>query len=131
MRKSERKEPSPLGLEVETAVECDGRFERHQPNRLYQCTYRTRTGGTVFAFERVTKQAIRFWLPATDAVKKAAAEEGITVSVVSIPYSDPSDPERYGRLSTLEFVPELKDERLLPVPVRSAAQALRVLSALL
>ena len=130
MRKTERKEPSPLGLEIEVAVERDGRFERHQPNRLYQCTYRTRSGGTVFAFERVTKQAVRLWLPATEAVKKAVAAEGIIAPAVSIPYSDPDDPGRYGRLSTLEFVPELKDEPLLPVPVVSAAQALRILSVL-
>lgn len=130
MTKREPKKPSRLGLEIEAAVERDPRFERHQPNRLYQCTFRTVEGRKVFAFERVTLDAIRFWLPPTEAVKKAVAAEGILVPEISIPYPDRNDPDRYGRLSNLLSVSELKDEPLLPVPVTSAGQALRILSAL-
>jgi hypothetical protein len=127
MKKREPKKPSRLGLEIEAAVERDPRFERHQPNRLYQCTFRTVEGHKVFAFERVTLNQIRLWVPPTDAIKAVAVDDGITVPEVSIPYLVP---DRYGRLSTLEFVPELKDEPLLPLPVASAGQALRILSAL-
>ncbi|MBB3020414.1 hypothetical protein FHR70_003495 [Microvirga lupini] len=130
MKKREPKKPSRLGLEIEAAVERDPRFERHQPNRLYQCTFRTVEGREVFAFERVTLDAIRFWLPPTEAVKKAVTAEGIVVPEISIPYPDRNDPERYGRLSNLLGVPELKDEPLLPVPIMSADQAIRILAAL-
>ncbi|MBM1170202.1 hypothetical protein [Microvirga arabica] len=126
----EPKKPSRLGLEIEAAVERDPRFERHQPNRLYQCTFRTVAGRRVFAFERVTLDAIRFWLPVTEVVKKAVAAEGIVVPEISISYPDRNDPDRYGRLSNLLGVPELRNRPLLPVPVTSAGQALRVLSAL-
>jgi hypothetical protein len=130
MKKRVLKKPSCLGLEIEAAVERDRRFERHQPNRLYHCTFRTVVGRKGFAFERVTLEAIRFWLPPSAAVKKAVAAEGIMVPEISIPYPDRNDPDRYGRLSNLLGIPELKDEPLLPVTVTSAGQALRVLSVL-
>jgi len=130
MKKREPKKPSRLGLEIEAVVERDGRFERHQQNRPYQCTFRTVATRSVFAFERVALGAIQFWLPPTDAIKKAVAVEGIVAPEVSFPYPDRNDPDRYGRLSNLQSVPELKDAPLLPVRVTSAAQALRILSEL-
>lgn len=129
-RKTEPKVPSKLGLAVQAAIDADGRYVGHQPDRLYQCTYRTRAGGTVFAFERVTASAINLWLPATSEVIQAAARAGIVVPNVSRPYPDTSRPERYGRLSTLANVPELRDVDLLAVKVSSAGQALAVLGAL-
>lgn len=129
-RRTEPRVPSKLGLAIEAAVDADPRFVVHQPERLYQCTYRTRVGGTVFAFERTTEKAINMWLPATSAVASAAAKAGIVVPNVSRPYPDPGKPERYGRLSTLAYVPELKDADLLPIKVASEREALAVLSAL-
>lgn len=128
-RKSEPKLPSPLGLEVEAAVERDPRYVRHRNNVQYLCTFRT-VGGTVFGMERVTQGAINLWLPPTPEITAAIAREGIFVSHIKIPWPDPGDPEKYGRISSLKSVPELRDEPLLPVPVSSAQQALAVLAAL-
>lgn len=61
-KKSEPKQPSRLGLEIEAAIERAPRYVRHRENILYLCTFRT-TGGTVFGVERVTINAINLWVP--------------------------------------------------------------------
>lgn len=124
------KKPSRLGLSIQSAIESAPRFVKHQPDRQYQCTFRTVGSGRVFAVERVTENAIRLWLPSRDRVSAALDSEGLIVLQMSLPYPDREHPERYGRLSSLKSVPELRDERLLPVPVSSPDQALRILSAL-
>ena len=128
-KKSEPKTPSPLGLEIEAAVEGDPRYRRHRANVLYLCTFRT-VAGTVFGFERVTRNAIRLWLPPTGGVKAAIAAEHLHVPTISRPWPDLVEPKRYGRISSLRSIPELRDEPLLPVPVTSAQQALVILTSI-
>ena len=122
--------PSRLGREVEDAIVRSGAFERFRDDVQYMCFYRSKKSGRHFGFERVTESAIRIWLPPTPAILAALSGEGMNVPEVSRPLANPDDPERYGRISSLKHVPELRDLDLLPVPVTSGAQALRVLSAL-
>jgi hypothetical protein len=116
---------SPLGQEIEDAVLANARYARHDYHAR-MCTFRTRAG-TVFAFERVTKNAINFWLLPTAAVEAAARHEGIR-AVLRVPCPTGG---LYGRLHALKSIHELKDQPLLRVPVRSAPQAERILAALL
>jgi hypothetical protein len=123
------RKPSVRGLEIEAAILADGSYVRHQDERLYLGVFRT-AAGTVFAVERVTIDFIRMWLLPTPAVEAAVAAERILVPALSLPNSKPDDPNLYGRLSSLEQVPELEREALLPVKVTSAPQAMRILAAL-
>lgn len=127
--KRPRREPSKLGREIHDAIAADPRFEEHREAKHYLCTYRT-VGRSVFGFERVTTSAIILWLPAIPEVEKAARAEGIVVPDRSLPYPYPAEPERYGRLATLEQVPELEVAALYPIKVTSDRQALAVLAAL-
>jgi hypothetical protein len=126
--KSGGRAPSPLGDAIHSAVEASGRYEIHQPGRLYHHTLRTRDGGTVFAIERCTKTAIILWVPASPELADLIAVRGITVPQVSLPY--PGGPAKYGRLSTLEQVPELAGACLFPVKVTTPGEALAVLELL-
>lgn len=128
--KRERKVPSRLGLDIQAAVAADPRFQEHRPEKLYRCIYRTRRSGTVFAFERVTLDFIRFWIPASPAIEAALTSKGIAVSKISRPNPSASDPTLYGRHSALKAIPELKDEALFPITVTSVGQALVILGAL-
>lgn len=129
LRASGGKMPSKLGQEVHDAVASDPRFVRHDDDKQYLCTYRT-LGGTVFGFERVTKNAIILWLPAILDVEKAARAEGIVVPDRSLPYPYPDKPDLYGRLATLKQVPELEAATLYPIKVTSDRQAVAVLATL-
>ena len=128
-RKTEPKVPSPLGLAIQAAVDASGLCTVHQPDRLYQCTYQLIASGTVFAFERVTKNHITIWLPATAAVETAVTSQGIVIPSISVPYPYTDEPERYGRLSSLKQVPELANEKLFAVKVVSVGQIMGILGA--
>jgi hypothetical protein len=120
--------PSPLGSAIEATIERDQRFSRYREPVQYLCSYRTPTG-QVFAFERTTKTHIRLWLPANEMVRAAAEKIGLSVTK-SVPNTDRSSKARYGRLSSLKRIPELRNAVLYAVPVTSSAQALAVLEAL-
>jgi len=49
---------------------------------------------------------------------------------LTIPYPDPTDTKRYGRIHSLTSIPELADEPLYKVAVTTPGEALAVLSAL-
>ncbi len=122
------KEPSALGAAIEAAIEGDKRFTRERDPIQYLCVYKT-IAKSVFAFERITKNQIIFWLPDLPMIKKIAEENEIKIER-SIPWPDPSDSEKYGRLSSLEFIPQLRDEPLWKVHVESPTESLLILSAL-
>jgi hypothetical protein len=94
----------------------------------YLAFYRT-AGGQVFAFERVTKSQITLWLPKNEAVRLAAEEEALLVTK-SVPYPDRTKPTRYGRISSLKPIPELRDAALYRIAVTSAGQAIAVVGSL-
>ncbi|HEY8070813.1 MAG TPA: hypothetical protein VIE47_02450 [Methylocystis sp.] len=120
--------PSTLGAAIEAAVEGDERFTREREPIKYRCCYKTKTN-TVFAFERVTADQINFWLPDLPMIKKIAEENGIKIER-SIPWSDPSDSKKYGRISSLKSIPQLGDKPLWKVQVKSPTEAFLILSAL-
>lgn len=105
-------------------------FEEHRPEGLYQFAYCARGVGDVFAFEQVTPEFIRFCIPASSMTESALVWKGITVPEISLSHPYPDDPGRYGRLSALKAVPELREEALFPIKVSNVAQALAVLDAL-
>jgi hypothetical protein len=113
---------------VEAAIKRDERFSQHRKPVQYLYCYRTLTG-QVFAFERVTKTQIRFWLPASEAVRTASEKAGLTITK-SLPNMDRSGDGGYGRISSLKAIPELRDATLYTVPVMSADQALTLVAAL-
>jgi hypothetical protein len=119
------KSPSALGTEIESAVAA--RYVRHRNNVQYLGCFRT-AKGSVFAFERVTLKHINLWLPEQDAAKREA--ERVASSVVrSVPWPNGRG-SNYGRISSLESVPELCDEPLLRIQVVSASDAIQILEAL-
>ena len=120
--------PSALGAAIEAAVDDDERFAREREPIKYRCCYKTKTS-TVFAFERVTADQINFWLPDLPIIKKIAEENGIQIEH-SIPWPDRSDSKKYGRISSLKSIPQLRDEALWKVQVKSPTEALLILSAL-
>lgn len=83
----------------------------------------------MFAFERVTKAQITLWLPETEAVRSAAEKEALVVRK-SVPFPDPTKPTRYGRISSLRPIPELRDAALYRIAVTSAGQAIAVVGSL-
>src|SRR5262245_14382368 len=107
--------PSNLGMAIEGAFRRDARFQQHREPIQYLCCYKTRLGA-VFAFERVTLDHITLWLPEDERVRSVAEKEGLSV-VKSAPYSDPSNPDRYGRISSLQPIPELRDASLYRIAV--------------
>jgi hypothetical protein len=123
------KAPSSLGASIEAAIDSDPRFHRHREPIQYLCCYRT-TKGQVFAFERVTASHITLWMPEIEPVRRAAEREYLSV-VRSVPRSNPAEPTRYGRLSSLESVPELRDAVLYRIRVGSVGQAVALAGALI
>jgi hypothetical protein len=122
------KAPSPLGAAIDAAVDRDTRFLRHRAPVQYLCCFRT-AGGRVFAYERMTKSQITLWLPEDAAVRSAAEKEGLKITK-SVPFSNRAIPKRYGRLSSLKAIPELRDAVLYRIVVTSAGQAIAVVGAL-
>jgi hypothetical protein len=121
------KEPSALGTSIESAIGHDSRFQRHREPIQYLSCYRT-ISERVFALERVTRTQLTLWLPEDEKVRLAAEKLGLEV-VKSVPRVP--DPSKYGRLSSLQSVPELRDASLYRVTVTSAPQAISVLEALI
>ncbi len=122
------KAPSPLGAAIEAAVDRDIRFRRHREPVQKMCYYQT-VGGRVFAFQRDTVTMINLWLPEDEAVRLVAEKEGLIVTR-SVPFPDPTKPELYGRISSLETISELRDVPLYRIAVTSAGQAIAVVGAL-
>lgn len=122
------KAPSSLGSAIEAAIERDGRFRRHREPVQYLCCYRT-TSGRVFAIERVTKTQIRLWFPADESVRLVAENDGLTVTKRE-PHAGSADGARYGRISSLKSIPELRDAILYTTAAKSPAQAMAVVGAL-
>jgi hypothetical protein len=120
--------PSALGPKIEAVIDRDRRFRLHRKAVKYLCCYRSATG-QVFAFERVTEKHITFWMPDDDAVMTAAAAEGLEVAR-SVPWPNPEQPHLYGRLSSLESIPELRDRTLYRIAVTTVGQALAIAGAL-
>ncbi|PZR90875.1 MAG: hypothetical protein DI537_17515 [Stutzerimonas stutzeri] len=119
---------SRLGLEIETALKAHPLIRPHGPAKLYLQAYVT-NGGFVFAAERVTISHINLWTPPDHRVWKEAQAIGAAAEVRE-PFDKP-DPEKYGRLSSLEYVNELAYLTLFCIPVASAADALEVVAPLL
>ena len=120
--------PSRLGTAIEVAIEGDKRFTRERDPIQYLCVYKT-IGRSVFAFERITLNQIVFWLPDMPMVKKIAEESGYKIKH-SIPWPERPARENYGRLSSLEYIPQLGDQPLWSVQIKSPSEALLMLSAL-
>jgi hypothetical protein len=89
------------------------------------CTFCTQRG-TDFAFERVTINTNNLWPLPTYAVQKAAQREGVCAKL------KPPGPKgkKYGRLSALNSIAELKDQPLLVVPVCSVPQTAHMFAPL-
>lgn len=119
--------PSALGASIQAAIEGDARFEPYRAHIQYLCCYRTKSDH-VFACERTTKNQITLWLPENDDVRRLAELHGLKIAR-SVPASTSTD-GRYGRLSSLKSVPELRSAPLYRVQVTTAGQAIRVLEAL-
>lgn len=119
---------SVLGTEIEVAIENDERFTRQRDPIKYLCCYKTKAN-TVFAFERTTINQINFWLPDLPEVKRIAEANGNSIEC-SIPWQDRSASGKYGRLSSLKSIPELRDKALWKVKVNSPTEAISILSAL-
>ena len=83
----------------------------------------------MFAFQRDTVTMINLWLPEDEAVRLVAEKEGLIVTR-SVPFPDPTKPELYGRISSLETISELRDVPLYRIAVTSAGQAIAVVGAL-
>ncbi len=119
---------SALGATIEAAIDRDTRFRLHREPVKYLCCYRT-LAGRVFAFERVTQKHVIFWMPADGAVVAVALSRGPDFTPSS-PWSDPEQPDRYARISSLKSIPELRDAKLYRIPVTTVAQALAIAEAL-
>ncbi|MBJ6127387.1 hypothetical protein [Microvirga splendida] len=120
------KAPSKVGTEVEQAIEASGRFRRHLPDHTqYLCCYRTETG-IPFAVERVTENGVRVWFLEDERLKSALASKGFEPNL-NMPWQVPG---KYGRNSNLKRIAEFKDAPLYWVTVRSAGEALSVVSLL-
>ncbi|MFC5507595.1 hypothetical protein [Bosea massiliensis] len=119
---------SRLGLEIETALKAHPLIRPHGPGKLYLQAYVT-NGGFVVAAERVTVNHINLWTPPDYRVWKEALAIGASIEVRD-PFDKP-DPEKYGRLSSLEHINELAYLTLFCIPVTSSADAIKVLAPLL
>jgi hypothetical protein len=119
------KTTSALGQAIEDLIAAEPAFIRHRKNVKYVCCFRN-SRGSVFAFERVTVKHINLWLPDNAAAKAAAEKLGLLVDL-SVPWTIP---EKYGRISSLKSIEELRDEPLFRVQVTTPAEAIAVLSAL-
>lgn len=122
------KAPSPLGAAIEAAIDRDIRFRRHR-GPVQKMYYYETVAGRVFAFQRDTVTVVNLWLPEDEAVRLAAEKEGLVV-IRSVPFPDPTKPELYGRISSLETISELRDAPLYRIAVTSAGQAIAVVGAL-
>ncbi len=120
---------SPLGAEIEDAVARNPAFHRHRDNVQYLCCYQT-SGGTIFAFERVTSRHINLWIPEESEKARRIAESFGSQVERKVPWPDPLKPHLYGRISSLKSIPELRDRILYKVPIATSADALAVLAAL-
>lgn len=120
--------PSRLGLEIETALKAHPLIRPHGSGLLYLQAYVT-NGGFVFAAERVTVSQINLWIPPDYRVWKAALAIGVDIEVRE-PFDKPN-PEKYGRLSSLEHINELAYLTLFKASVTSAADAVQVVNPLL
>lgn len=121
------KEPSALGAAIESAIRRDPRYQRYREPVQYLSFYKT-ASGRVFAFERVTTTQITLWLPEDEKVRLAAENAGLKV-IKSVPRV--AGQGQYGRLSSLQSVPELRDASLYRIAVTSPSQALSILEALI
>jgi len=128
LKEATLKEPSKIGAAIEQAIDRDSRYRRPRDLVQYACFYQT-PGGNTFAVERVTLKQVRLWLPENEDARTTAEKEGLVVAK-SVPYSEPSHPRRYGRLSSLKSVPELSNAVLYVTAVVSVNQALVILGAL-
>jgi len=116
------KAPSPLGVEIESAVEA--RFTRHCDPVQYLATFRT-SKGTVFAMERVTQGHINLWLPEQDEVRSEAEQAGLSIEK-TVAWAN-GRAGHYGRISSLKSIPTLSEAPLFRVRVSSVGDALKIL----
>ena len=122
-------EVSKLALLIEAKLKDHPNIRLYGPQRLYLQGYIT-AAGFVFAAERRGDEAVILWLPPDIRARRIADEMGL-VAEVSEPYPDPQGPHAYGRLSSIEQMPEIAFLTLLRVEVTSPSDALKVLDPIL
>lgn len=116
------KPPSALGASIAALVSSDRSLSPERPPTQYLCAYRTERG-LRFAFERVTRSAIRFWVEADDRLARRLDAAGL-----------PRHASRaglgglYGRNSNLK--PIFGDVDLFWISATSLDDAQRILDAL-
>ncbi len=120
------RELSKIGIEIEGAIARN--FVRHSESVKYMSYFRT-PGGSVFGVEQGTSNHINLWLPEQEDVRRAAEDATLPVDrKVAWPNGRDS---RYGRISSLKSIPELRDAPLLKVQVTTVGESMRVVHALL
>src|SRR5574338_737667 len=110
--------PSPLGLEIEEALDRCGYTVDRAGHTQYLLRYRTNTG-VPFAVGRTAKTGVLFWLSADERFRTSIEARGWQVEK-SEPIPKKNGKRATGRNSNLDQIPEFKGRPLWKTKVATA-----------